>query len=266
MNMDFPIIRRLSAVWKHLQRWVLHPVAGERWLLLFTLLMSWAIMVAGRFLDAKTDPFLSFLLPIFDCYLLALLAALLSRLRLGWIVRILAVALVFGELFTVFYYHSNFSIYVVQLISETNSRESLELLQSAIVLPSTWCAVGLTVGLAPLSAWLSSRSRRQPGWRGWLCFVAVVLIVWSGIRQLSAYTRLSRCMASHSIAYCSVPSCAPPCRQPSIVRSSRPTCATCCSIWPASPLPSTRSASTCSRPNTTCTASVCCATRPTTTS
>lgn len=216
LNMDSPIIRRLSAVCKHLQRWVLRPVAGERWLLLFMLLMSWAIMVAGRFLDAKTDPFLSFLLPIFDCYLLALLAALLSRLRLGWIVRILAVALVFGELFTVFYYHSNFSIYVVQLISETNSRESLELLQSAIVLPSTWCAVGLTFALAALSAWLSRCSRRQWSWRGLLCFVAVVLIVWSGIRQLSAYTRLARCMASHSIAYCSDPRNMPHLNTPSV--------------------------------------------------
>lgn len=205
LNMNPPIICRLSATWMRLRRWVLRPVAGERWLLLFTLLMSWAVMVAGRFLDAKTDPFLSLLLPIFDCYLIALLAALLSRLRLGWVVRVAAVALVFGELFTVFYYHSNYSISVVQLMAETNSRESLELLQSVLPLPGTWAAVAMSVAVGLLSAWLSRRSRRSFQGREWLCFAAVVLIVWSGVRQWSAYTRLARCLSSQSIAYCSDP-------------------------------------------------------------
>jgi heptose-I-phosphate ethanolaminephosphotransferase len=116
-----------------------------------------------------------------------------------------AVALVFGELFTVFYYHSNYSISVVQLMAETNSRESLELLQSVLPLPGTWAAVAMSVAVGLLSAWLSRRSRRSFQGREWLCFAAVVLIVWSGVRQWSAYTRLARCLSSQSIAYCSDP-------------------------------------------------------------
>ena len=175
--------------------------------MLFSVLMCWVITVTSNLIGTWTDPFLSFLLPLFDCYLLCVLATILQNARMGYVVGCLVVAILFAELFTVFFYHSNFTIYVILLILETNTAESTEFIHTALTHPGTWYAVA-TTGLTGLVAWwLAHLSRKmllagKVRYRRMLAFVVFVLIAWSGIRQLSAYYKLLRCFTSVSTTVC----------------------------------------------------------------
>ena len=181
-----------------------------RWLMVFSLLMCYVITLTGNLIGTWTDPFLSFLLPIFDCYLLCVLAGVLKKVKLGWLVIILVIAVLFTELFTVFFYHSNFTVYVILLILETNKSESTEFIQAALTHQGTWYAIAITVLTGIVSYYLSRNHRdRFLSWSGIkppfptiLRFVAYALIVWSGIRQASAYYKLFRCFTSASTTVC----------------------------------------------------------------
>ena len=187
----------------------LRPLSENRALMILSLSMSWIIATAGRFMDAPTDPFLSFLLPIADCYLLCVAAWLLKKVKLGWIAWIGTVVLLFAELFTVFYYHSLFSPYVILLVAQTNVKESSELVDSALALPGTWIVVLLTAAAVGLSVWLGRLSRRAFAGKKVVSVIVSLLILWSGIRQASAYSKLYHCFKAVTVAECTDPSTIP---------------------------------------------------------
>lgn len=184
---------------------LLHPIAETRTLMLFSVLMSWAIAISGRYLDAPTDPFLSYLLPLADCYLACVLTWLLRKVWMGWLVPIFFTVLLFSELFTVFYYHSLYSMHVVLLILQTNTRESSELVHSALALPSTWLVVGITIALAAVSIQVGRWSRRSFKGKELLLLLLFALTTWSCLRQISAYKKLAYCFESTSVQECANP-------------------------------------------------------------
>ncbi len=177
-------------------------MSASRTLLFFSLLMCYIITLTSNLIGTETDWFLSFLLPIFDCWLLSLLAGLLNKIKLGIVVSIPVVAILFSELLTVFFYHSNFTIYVILLLFETNVQESTEFIQAALAHPGTWYAVVITI-LAGIAAYYLARLSRKPfKYKKSLAFVAFALVAWSGIRQVSAYYKLYRCFSSASTVVC----------------------------------------------------------------
>ena len=184
---------------------ILRPVSNCRTLFFFMLLMVYTIKVADNLTGSGTDAFLSTLLPIFDCYLLCLLSSWLKKIRLGFVIPILVTTVLFGELFTIFFYHSNFTVYVILLLFETNSNESTEFVSAALTQWSTWYAVLLTAAMAVLAVLLSRLSRRSFPCRKVVVLLGMALIVWSGIRQLSAYYKLAKCFGSASTTVCNDP-------------------------------------------------------------
>lgn len=184
---------------------VMRPLSDCRTLMFFTLLMCYAIKICGNLMGADTDAFLSTLLPVFDCYLLCLISHTLKKFRLGFVVPVIASVILFSELFTVFFYHSHFTIYVVLLLFETNTQESSQFVSAALSAPATWYTLLLTLLLAAASACLSRLSRHRSLLRGVLMFLSFVLIVWSGVRQASAYSKLVRCFNSGSTTVCNNP-------------------------------------------------------------
>ena len=179
----------------------------SRTLMIFSVLMCYVITLTSNLTGTWTDPFLSFLLPLFDCYLLSVLAGILKKIRLGFLVSIPVVAVLFAELFTVFFYHTNFTIYVVLLLFETNTQESTEFVHAALTHPGLWNAVA-TTGLTGVVAWWLARLSRKPLPAGkvrygrMLAIVLFALIAWSGVRQMSAYYKLFRCFTSASTTVC----------------------------------------------------------------
>ena len=177
-------------------------MSASRTLLFFSLLMCYIITLTSNLIGTETDWFLSFLLPIFDCWLLSLLAGLLNKIKLGIVVSIPVVAILFSELLTVFFYHSDFTIYVILLLFETNVQESTEFVHAALAHPGTWYAVAITILTGVAACYLARLSRKPFKYKKALAFVAFALIAWSGIRQVSAYYKLYRCFSSASTVVC----------------------------------------------------------------
>ena len=177
-------------------------MSASRTLLFFSLLMCYIITLTSNLIGTETDWFLSFLLPIFDCWLLSLLAGLLNKIKLGIVVTVLVVAILFSELLTVFFYHSNFTIYVVLLLFETNVGESTEFIHAALAHPGSWYAVTITILTGVAACYLARYSRKPFKYKKALAFMAFALVVWSGIRQVSAYYKLFRCFSSASTSVC----------------------------------------------------------------
>ena len=177
-------------------------MSASRTLLFFSLLMCYIITLTSNLIGTETDWFLSFLLPIFDCWLLSLLAGLLNKIKLGIVVSIPVVAILFSELLTVFFYQSNFTIYVILLLFETNVQESTEFVHAALAHPGTWYAVAITILTGIASYYLARLSRKPFKYKKSLAFVAFALVAWSGIRQVSAYYKLFRCFSSASTVVC----------------------------------------------------------------
>ena len=177
-------------------------MSASRTLLFFSLLMCYIITLTSNLIGTETDWFLSFLLPIFDCWLLSLLAGLLNKIKLGIVVSIPVVAILFSELLTVFFYHSNFTIYVILLLFETNVQESTEFVHAALAHPGTWYAVAITILTGIAACYLARLSRKPFKYKKSLAFVAFALVAWSGIRQVSAYYKLYRCFSSASTVVC----------------------------------------------------------------
>ena len=177
-------------------------MSASRTLLFFSLLMCYIITLTSNLIGTETDWFLSFLLPIFDCWLLSLLAGLLNKIKLGIVVTVLMVVILFSELLTVFFYHSNFTIYVVLLLFETNVGESTEFIHAALAHPGSWYAVTITILTGVAACYLARYSRKPFKYKKALAFMAFALVVWSGIRQVSAYYKLFRCFSSASTTVC----------------------------------------------------------------
>lgn len=169
----------------------MHPVTQYRWLFIFTFLMCLAIAFIGNYVGDYSTPFLAILLPIFDCYIACLLAVILGKIRLSWFVYICSILFLFSELFTTIFYHSHFNINVIRLILETNQQESTEFIQSVILQPSNFQSIAITAAIAIISCLLSRISYRKIPYKRVFFYVAFVLIAWSGIRQVSAYKKLT---------------------------------------------------------------------------
>lgn len=193
-------------------------ISRSRTEFLFFLLMSYVIAWTGNVCGAFSDPFLSFLLPVFDFYLLSILIHGLKRYKLGWLVSIPTAFLLIAELFIVLFYHSYISLHIIQLVAETNTQESSEFLTSAVTQPSFWQACAITLVVMTLAITLGKLTRKSFRLKRIFMFLALVLILWSGIRQLSAYKKLAFCFMSSSIAECGTPKNIPHLNTP-LVRS-----------------------------------------------
>ena len=169
---------------------------------LFFLVFSYVIAFIGIYFKIPASWFLSVLLPVFDCFLLYIVIHLFSLIRLrfvGWLLGFLAALIFLGELFTLFCYRSFYSIYVIQLVLETNLRESKEFLasswhHSALLYSLLWLVfvVVFSYGLSRL--WKPCRNKRV------LIFLVCILIMWSGVRQFSAYRKIYYAFSNPDIA------------------------------------------------------------------
>lgn len=127
--------------------YVLRPIREERVLFTFLILMSCVVIpVMCYATGAFPKPFV-FAPPIFDCYLVVLLAYLLRRIHLAWLVWLFSILLLGGEVFSLLCYQSPYSMTVLQLLLETNTREATEFLNGYGVLGQLALATAITFGM-----------------------------------------------------------------------------------------------------------------------
>ena len=174
-----------------------YPIRSTRNLFSFCILMELVILTTCHIVDVGGDIFLGILMPIFDCYVICLLASLFKKVKLGWIIWAIAILVFTGELFTILFYKSTYNIRVIQLVMETTPGESKEFLASASGHPSLWISAAITGITVYLSYLLnknynrfSERTLKILNWTG------IVLILWSSTREIPAYIKLGRCFAA----------------------------------------------------------------------
>jgi len=182
---------------------LLQPLKAERTLMLFCVLMSYVIALTALVTWGNIGAPLRYILPpLFDFYLICALTMLASKIRMGWLLRLLAVALLAGELYSVLFYHSFFSSYVLLVLLQTNAAESAEFLRSALKQSSFWWTLGITLLVAAVTYALSRRSRKSFKGKSVVVFLTFVAVVWSAVLQVVAYKKLYVVFNYHSIAEC----------------------------------------------------------------
>lgn len=193
------------------QEWFMTPLRTFPCFFLFLILTSNAICFIGNANGVFSDEFLTFLLSFFDYYLLTLAAFALKRLRLSYAVIIPVACVLVAEVFTIYFCNSMFGVYVVQLISETNTKESSEFLASALKSSAVWKTALAVVGTYAVSYFVVkcgrklSRARRLATYTRWMGTLLFLLIIWSGIRQISGYKKLADCFSAMTMTECSDP-------------------------------------------------------------
>lgn len=169
---------------------VLLPIRKERALFAFLLLMSCVVIpVMCYATGAFPKPFV-FAPPIFDCYLVVLLAYLLGRIRLSWLVWIASILLLGGEVFSMLCYQSPYSMTVLQLLLETNGREVTEFLRGHGVAGQLALSTAITLGVAALFLlpWRKGKKASRRG--GWAEAAFFFLLLLSSSCQGYSYYRL----------------------------------------------------------------------------
>lgn len=177
------------------------------WLMVstYSVVMSFAIALAGLASGFYSNLFLTFLLVLADSVILGFIAMLLGKIKMAWLAMAALFVITVAELFCAFFYHSLFSVHVVQLILETNTQESTEFLSSAMSSPAAWQTLLTTMAVVATTLFLTRMARRHSSNR-WLVTISILLIAWSAIRQASAYRKVGHCLASQSIAECTLES------------------------------------------------------------
>lgn len=169
---------------------VLLPIRKERALFTFLLLMSCVVIpVMCYATGAFPKPFV-FAPPVFDCYLVVLLAYLLGRIRLSWLIWIASILLLGGEVFSMLCYQSPYSMTVLQLLLETNGREVTEFLRGHGVAGQLALSTAITLGVAALFLlpWRKGKKASRRG--GWAEAAFFFLLLLSASCQGYSYYRL----------------------------------------------------------------------------
>ncbi|MBR6128430.1 MAG: phosphoethanolamine transferase [Bacteroidaceae bacterium] len=165
------------------------PIWEQKALFVFLILMSCVVIpVMCYATGAFPKPFV-FAPAIFDCYLLTLLASWLRRIRLSWLVWIAGILLLGGEVFCMLCYQSPYSMTVLQLILETNTREATEFLKGHGVAGQLALATGITLAVMGISHLVARAFVRRKVSR-WGRLAGAALIILSASCQGYSYFRL----------------------------------------------------------------------------
>jgi heptose-I-phosphate ethanolaminephosphotransferase len=174
-----------------------YPIRSTGNLFSFCILMELVILTTCHIVGVGGDIFLGILMPIFDCYVICLLASLFKKVKLGWIIWTIAVLVFTGELFTILFYKSTYNIRVIQLVMETTPGESKEFLASACGHPGLWISVVVT-GIVFYLSYLMNKNRNRLSEHTLkiLNWTGIALILWSSTREIPAYIKLGRCFTA----------------------------------------------------------------------
>ena len=178
------------SLWSRLAGNVLLPIREQGVLFTFLLLMSCVVIpVMCYATGAFPKPFV-FAAPVFDCYLVTLLAYFLRRIRLSWLVWIAAILLLGGEVFSLLCYQSPYSMTVLQLLLETNEREAAEFLRGHGVAGQLALATAVTFGMILVSYFVARLFRHSTGKSRFTLHLSLLVLLLSASCQGYSYFRL----------------------------------------------------------------------------
>lgn len=186
------------STFSHIMHLVFRPIREQAVFFTFLLLMSSVVIpVMCYTTGAFPKPFV-FVPAVFDCYLLTLLASLLASSRFKivlrpfyWLLWLLSIWMLGGEVFSLLCYQSPYSMTVLQLLLETNVRETTEFLQGHGVALLFGLATAITFGMILISrlvVWLFGR--QGAGKSSYILHFSLFILILSAACQMYSYYRL----------------------------------------------------------------------------
>lgn len=185
---------------KRLYKYFLYPVSTNRMFYLCMLFLALILTVVSN-IGRSNDIFLALLIPLWGAYLYCVAATLLRPIRLHWLVWIVAIGLWLGEIFSLLFYSSLYTVRLVKLIMETDTREASEFLSGLWAMPALWITLACgaaAVLLAKGAMKLWPRVHRTA--RKVLIALFCICTIWSALRGEHSYIKLIRCFSLDSVA------------------------------------------------------------------
>lgn len=184
---------------RQLYKYILYPVSTNRIFYLCMLFLAVILTIVSN-IGMSNDIFLALLIPLWGAYLYCVAATLFRPIRLHWVVWITAVLFWLVEIFSVLFYSSLFSVRLVKLILETDTREASEFLLGLWATPALWITLACGVAAVLLAkgatmAWPYLHKTVRKVLVGLCC----VCTLWSALRGEHSYIKLIRCFALDSV-------------------------------------------------------------------
>ena len=169
---------------------ILRPIREQAVFFTFLLLMSCGVIPVMCYVTgAFPKPFV-FVPAVFDCYLLTVVAFWVKRVRLSWLVWILAYLLLGGEVLSLLCYQSPYSMTVLQLLLETNVRETTEFLGGHGIAQQFGLAAAITFAMIPVSRLVVWLFVRLAGKSLFILRLSLFILFLSAFCQTYSYYRL----------------------------------------------------------------------------
>ena len=116
---------------------------------IFAYLLCLFVLVLGNTYEAGFNVYYGWIHPIFPCFILYWLVRYMQKI--GLIVAILCWLLIISEIFCLFFYHTPYSIHIVQLLLNTTASESSNFIREAIISRSFAYSILLSLGTATIA-------------------------------------------------------------------------------------------------------------------
>lgn len=169
------------------------------WVTICSYLFCLFALLLANFYEAGFAVSYGWLYPIMPCFLVYLL--FLGLKKWAWIPVIIVWLLLFGEIFTIYFYHTPYSIHIVQLLINTNTGESTDFIREAIVSKPLLYTV-LSMGLICLVAYggMLVIQRIKLFWK-YAIYPMIALVIASTVLLFFSYRTLYERFQEEDVAY-----------------------------------------------------------------
>ena len=161
--------------------------------------LSIFILILANINEAGFNLYYGWLYPILPSFVLYWIVRGMGKF--GWIPLILTGLLLFGEVFTLYFYHTPYSIHIVQLLINTNQSESTDFIREALTsLPFFYTLLSfIVIGFVP---WAIMKWGRVPDrFAAYLRYLGIALLLGSAGLLIRSYVTLHERFQERDVGY-----------------------------------------------------------------
>lgn len=185
-------------------KFILTPVRINVRLYIFLYFLSVALCAICNLFGTHNSFFTACLLSLCECYIVCALKEAFGYIKLSWLPVIPTIVLYVSEMFVVFIYRTLYSVDVVQLMAETDSREVSNFFASTFSQPIVWIAPIVVAACVAIALAAPKFEIKKENLKPYLYFIFFALLIWGSSRQIKGYQKVFRSFMGGSLNICSV--------------------------------------------------------------
>ena len=162
-------------------------------------LLSIFILILANINDAGFNLYYGWIYPILPCFVLYWMVRGMGKF--GWIPLVLTGMLLFGEIFTLYFNHTPYSIHIVQLVINTTTGESTDFMREALTsLPFLYTLLSF-IGIALIAYALIRWVVLPQSWMRYLRYLSIALLFGSTGLLIRSYIALHERFQEEDVGY-----------------------------------------------------------------